>query len=54
MGAPGLQQQGRERMAHLVWTAPMEFGGVENPIEHSPDVRFIERGAGDGREDPRR
>jgi hypothetical protein len=47
-----LEQQRRERVPHLVWTAAMETRGVQHAVERLSHVRFVERRAGGGYEYP--
>src|SRR5215471_7228751 len=49
---PVLEQQRCKGVTHLVRTAPIEFGGIENPVERLADVRLIERSADHGRKHP--
>jgi hypothetical protein len=37
------QQQAGEGVPHLMRTAVVQAGGIQQPIERFPDVRFIER-----------
>jgi hypothetical protein len=41
-----LQEQSRKGVSHLMRTASIKICGIEDPIKHLADVRFIKLGPG--------